>query len=248
MTPDPVVDAIDHYLERSENSLVKLWLCLRDCATQPQASGIMRHVSTLEQLFIDVRDDGDQHLDDFEFAHIYSLEDWDFLARGLVKLVQLAVPFPQIRADGSLSFDKEFPRDFDKQLVSRVQSYSSQRVHLPIDRPGIPGIHIATPSPRDSKHNRQPSSLLRGNPRARRTPSPGHVSGQPNPQCQLKPLQTTRGPRLRHSRRNAAAIPFFGRESPTDVFHQSAASASGGFHRRGYRGCHGKGTLSDAED
>lgn len=80
MDPEPIVDAIDKYLESSENSLVKLWICLRGCTSQPKASGILRHGSTLEQLFIDVMDNANQDLKDSHYAHIYSAEDWYALA------------------------------------------------------------------------------------------------------------------------------------------------------------------------
>ena len=107
--PEPVVEAIDDYLERSENSLVKLWVCLRGCTTQPKASGILRHGSTLKQLFVDVRDDTDHTLEGSDYAHLYSSADWSTLARGLVKVVQLGVPFPKVVADGNLLYNDDDP-------------------------------------------------------------------------------------------------------------------------------------------
>lgn len=119
MSPEPVVRAIDTYLESSQNSLVKLWLCLLGCTSQPKASSILRHGSTLQQLFVDVMDTANPALKDSYYAHVYSIEDWYSLMRGLVKLVQLGVSFPKIVADGEPLFIGAVSKyDFELQLVS----------------------------------------------------------------------------------------------------------------------------------
>ncbi|MCJ1302307.1 hypothetical protein MMC08_005110 [Hypocenomyce scalaris] len=107
--PDPVVDAIDDYLANSQDSLIKLWICLRGSTANPKVSGILRHGSTLKQLFIDVRDTEMPAQDDTERAITYSIEQWRLLARGLVNVVQLAVPFNKIYADGRPLFAHGVP-------------------------------------------------------------------------------------------------------------------------------------------
>lgn len=117
--PDPIVGAIDGYLASSHNSLVKLWICLHGSNTQLKPSSILRHGTTLEQLFIDVRNTEEPASEDTDNAVLYSAEEWRVFSAGLVKLVQLGVPFPRICADGDpLTVYGVSTCSFERQLVS----------------------------------------------------------------------------------------------------------------------------------
>ena len=155
--PDPVVDAIDDYLANSQDSLIKLWICLRGSTANPKVSGILRHGSTLKQLFIDVRDTEMPAQDDTERAITYSIEQWRLLARGLVNVVQLAVPFNKIYADGRPLFAHGVPElVFEIELVRDHLPKSRMEEYTINTKSSLTGNTPQTATSRDPQHNYPP--------------------------------------------------------------------------------------------
>lgn len=100
---DPLLTAVDLFLLNTPASLKDLWICLRGFDRLPRVNGLIHHSSTLQWLFVDVRErKGPGSI------HAYTLEDWQLLCSSLGSIQQLDMAYPEVVADSQIILYPEF--------------------------------------------------------------------------------------------------------------------------------------------
>ncbi|KAL8767631.1 MAG: hypothetical protein Q9209_005890 [Squamulea sp. 1 TL-2023] len=91
---DPLLVATNELLANMPASLTRIWICLRGFNDLPHIDSIVHHSSTLQWLFIDIREQKGPN-----GVCIYSPADWQLLCKSLGNIQQLDMAYPEVVAD-----------------------------------------------------------------------------------------------------------------------------------------------------
>ena len=104
-----IVECLDAFLQCFRDSLVELWVCLREYDKLPNARYIICHSDTLKRLSIDVCSKVPN--DDREPSDLtYSLDDWVKICRLCTNLVQLGASFPILTLNHFWNWNEDFEK------------------------------------------------------------------------------------------------------------------------------------------
>ncbi|KAI4245540.1 MAG: hypothetical protein L6R42_010158 [Xanthoria sp. 1 TBL-2021] len=90
---DPLLAAVGLLLVKMPASLKELWICLRGFNKLPGVEGLIHHGSTLQSLFVDVREQKGP-----DGMWMYDLVEWQRLCESLKSIQQLDMVYPKIAA------------------------------------------------------------------------------------------------------------------------------------------------------
>ncbi|KAL8779988.1 MAG: hypothetical protein Q9213_006677 [Squamulea squamosa] len=109
---DPLLAATNLLLANMPASLTRIWIFLRGFNELPHVGGLIHHSSTLQWLFIDIREQKGPN-----GVCIYSPADWQLLCKSLGNLQQLDMAYPEVVADCRVIVHSKFC-DYVKETAS----------------------------------------------------------------------------------------------------------------------------------